>query len=208
MTAFVAPELKYRLEIDEEPRNPRKDWDGQLGRMVCWHRRENLGDETINPNDYEYETVDALIDALEELERTDPARVWLPLYLYEHSGMTMRTTPFHDPWDSAMVGFIYTSQARIDELGLSDVTDEKLIEYLEGEVTEYDQYLTGDVWGYIIEDEDGEHIDSCWGFFGHEYAEGEAKLALKAVTPWYVARKRQEFYAAALPVPGAGVLTS
>ena len=50
-------------------------------------------------------------------------------------------------------------------------------------------YLTGDVWGIIKEkwtdpdttpDEDGagdqwEETDSCWGFFGYEYAKEEAE---------------------------------
>ena len=50
---------------------------------------------------------------------------------------------------------------------------------MEQEVKTYDQYLTGDVWGYIIEDDSGEVLDSCWGFFGHDYCEEEAKAQLK-----------------------------
>ena len=39
----------------------------------------------------------------------------------------------------------------------------------------YDQYLTGDVWGYVIEDSESHEIESCWGFYGEDYcmAEGE-----------------------------------
>jgi hypothetical protein len=34
-------------------------------------------------------------------------------------------------------------------------------------VQTYDDYLTGNVWGFIIEDEDEENGgDSCWGFIG------------------------------------------
>jgi hypothetical protein len=38
---------------------------------------------------------------------------------------------------------------------------------LKGEVEVYDQYLTGDVWGFEVV-EDGEVTDSCWGFFGSD----------------------------------------
>ena len=31
----------------------------------------------------------------------------LPLYLYDHSGITMNTTGFSCPWDSGQVGWIY-----------------------------------------------------------------------------------------------------
>lgn len=43
---------------------------------------------------------------------------------------------------------------------------EKIKEILRGEVEIYDQYLRGEVYGFIVEDDDGEHIDSCWGFYG------------------------------------------
>jgi len=38
------------------------------------------------------------------------------------------------------------------------------------ELNEYDQYLQGDVWGYIVT-ENGEETDSCWGFFGDTWQE-------------------------------------
>ena len=35
--------------------------------------------------------------------------VILPLYLYDHSGITMNTCGFSCPWDSGQVGWIYAS---------------------------------------------------------------------------------------------------
>ena len=110
--------------------------------------------------------------------------VRLPLYLYDHSGITIRTRPFSDPWDSGQVGWIYVSmdQARANWPGCDDaevrVSAEKV---LQGEVKEYDQHLTGDVWGYAVEDEDGEELASCWGLFGLEYAREAAKAEADAV---------------------------
>lgn len=48
---------------------------------------------------------------------------------------------------------------------------ERVTEYLKGEVETYDQYLTGDVYGYKVfkvENGEEEELDSCWGFYGQE----------------------------------------
>jgi hypothetical protein len=34
------------------------------------------------------------------------------------------------------------------------------------EVKEYEQYLTGDVYGFQLTDQNGNEISSCWGFYG------------------------------------------
>jgi hypothetical protein len=49
--------------------------------------------------------------------------------------------------------------------------------YIEATVKGYDQYLTGDVYGYVIKDKD-EQIDSCWGFYGLDYVIESAKEAV------------------------------
>jgi hypothetical protein len=109
--------------------------------------------------------------------------ITLPLYLYDHSGITMSTSPFSCPWDSGQVGIIYISKAKaLVEYGWKRLTKSnraKIISYLVSEVEVYDQYLTGDCYGYHVHklDEDGEIedesdiLDSCWGFFGHDWEE-------------------------------------
>ena len=54
---------------------------------------------------------------------------------------------------------------------------ERVKGYLKAEVETYDQYLTGDAWGYRITDtETDEEVDACWGYFGEECCmeEGES----------------------------------
>ncbi len=152
---------------DEGPR----DWDN-LGTMVCFHKRYALGDKHK-----------MTIEELQEIvDRKDI--VALPLYLYDHGGITMNTTGFSCPWDSGQVGYIYVDEAKIrQEYNLLDPSKKihkdviaKVTEILKQEVETYDQYLTGRVYGFVIEDKDGEHIDSCWGFYG-DYEEGALKEA-------------------------------
>jgi hypothetical protein len=170
--------MKYRIEQDHDPMNPREEFD-HLGVMVCFHRRYTLGDE----HDYEaadYEGWDEVVKAIQDEEK--PVVV-LPLYLYDHGGITMRTGSFSCPWDSGQVGFIFARREDVlKEYGkkrISKKLRDEVTKRLEAEVKEYDQYLTGDVWGYIIEDDHGEELDSCWGFFGHDYCEEEAKAQLE-----------------------------
>jgi len=116
----------------------------------------------------------------------DKVAIMLPLYLYDHSGITMRVSPFSCPWDSGQVGWIFATLESIRaEFGVKRVTAkirERVTKMLTSEVAEYDQYLTGDVWGYVIDakdnidDEGDEYVDvgSCWGFFGSDYCKEAA----------------------------------
>jgi hypothetical protein len=102
--------------------------------------------------------------------------ILLPLYLYDHSGISISTGKFSCPWDSGRVGFIYCSKETARKEwgpqfypGISEAEIMKKAEaYLDGEVETYDAYLRGDVVGYIATDPDGEQIDSCWGFYPDE----------------------------------------
>jgi hypothetical protein len=210
--------VRLRIEYDPQPSNPR-DCDN-LGRMVCFHPRYNLGDEVHYdlPKGVRYhfdadnEPVEDEVDygwgVSGKGTFKEPAQVIaflkvieaeggavLPLYLYEHSGITIRTGPFDCPWDSGQVGFIYMTAQTIEETWAL----EKAKAALKAEVEEYDLLLTGQVYGYVIEELEGdlendvwEHVDSCWGFFGLEYAKEEGESALKAAIEERKARLLKE----------------
>lgn len=103
--------------------------------------------------------------------------ILIPLYLYDHSGITMRTSSFSCGWDSGQVGWIYVTVAQAHEnwpeLDLLDLKG-RAARYLEGEVNEYDMYLTGDCWGYAVVDEIGDELGTCWGFYGLDTVREEA----------------------------------
>jgi len=152
---------------DDDPHGSPRDWS-ILGTMTCLHSRYRLGDE------HEY-TVEEIQEIVER-----PDVIALPLYLFDHSGITMRTTPFSCPWDSGQVGFIWVTKEKVrEEFKVKRVTqkiEDKAIKLLQDEVYMYDLHICGEVYGYVTEDEDGEHIDSCWGFYGdpHKYMVKEA----------------------------------
>lgn len=144
----------------------------------------------------------------------EPYAEWMPLWLYDHSGITMscgsRSGQYADPWDSGQVGWILMLKETamknlcgyvLDENGerirvehkhegypstwshlTCPLTDEtwraRAIEVMEADVRIYDQYLTGDVYGFKLYEkadnpDDGDpdvpgwtEMDSCWNFYG------------------------------------------
>lgn len=185
-TVKIAENDTHVLKIvqDDDLHETPRDWDN-LGKMICWHSRYNLGDDHnySDSEDFLNSLADDFVDDWQEVDDEAVRKIIsenyliLPLYLYDHSGITMNTTGFSCRWDSGQVGWIYMSHEDIvKEYGSLDI--EKAKENLIAEVKTYDMYLRGEVYGFqlIKKDEDGEEletIDSCWGFYGLDYIEGE-----------------------------------
>lgn len=170
----------YTLKVmnDEICESPRTFCEN-LGVMVCFHGRYSLGDKhDINSDDY---------DGWDDMEKYITGKldtsVILPLYLYDHSGITISTSPFSCRWDSGQIGFIYVTKENVrKEYNVKRITKsirEKVIEVLEGEVKDYDQYLTGDVYRYEIEDEDGDVVDSCGGYYDKDECQSDGENLLE-----------------------------
>jgi hypothetical protein len=177
--------MKLEIVHDMYPQDPRKSWDN-LSVMVCKHGRYSLGDEDESKrHDWrDYTSWAEFGEAIRERVRSHGDRVvaMLPLYLYDHSGITMRTTPFACRWDSGQVGFIYvTAKKLLESHHWKHMTAKRRAwaeELLVGEVKIYDLYLRGEVYGFIITHDDGEEADACWGFYGETEAREAGKEAL------------------------------
>ena len=76
----------------------RENWDLFID-CVSW----------VSPRDIE-------VNELYYLVRATDQYVILPLYLYDHSGITISTRPFSCPWDSGQVGWIYASKDTFREM--------------------------------------------------------------------------------------------
>jgi len=172
----------FQIFGDNEPLCPRKELDN-LGKMVTFYKNYSLGDG------HDFKDIQDLLNYL-----ADENCIYLPLYLYDHSGLTMSTRPFSCQWDSGQVGFIYVTREKLKKEFKDDIpSDAKIREYLNNEVKMFDQYLTGQVYGYcyfeskkidnelcphcnkIIKDNSDKkelsEMDSCWGFFGDNFLE-------------------------------------
>lgn len=172
-----------RIEPDDDPESPR-EWDN-LGTIAHWHRRYDLGERKAEDTEIGAFKRGGLPLLTRYLRRYCGATVVLPISLLDHSGLHIwvgSSSHWSDPggWDSGVVGFIYDSPEGRDRCGTAPADIERV---LQGEIEEFDQCLRGDVYGYIIETPDGEHVDSYWGFYGLDYCLSEAKEVAAGLKP-------------------------
>jgi hypothetical protein len=165
-----------RIFSDESPESPRT-WDN-MAKFICFHKRYDLGDK----HDYDHSDYSGWDEMKEAIIKKEKAVIVKPLYMYDHSGITISTSPFSCPWDSGQIGFVIVTREAIKEcFGVKRITKEILEraeKNLNGEVETYDQYLRGDVYGFEVvkvstcnkNHEHEEHVDSCWGFYGNDFA--------------------------------------
>jgi hypothetical protein len=152
-----------RIMQDDDPMSPR-EWDN-LGIILYTSTHYTLGDKCVSGHEID-----------EIVERDDV--IWLPVYAHIHSGIAMNTTGFSDPWDSGQCGIIYVETEKARKEWGKDFSEEKIKTCLRNEIETLNQFVRGDVYGYIVE-VDGEHVSSCWGFYGEygiEDAISQAKL--------------------------------
>lgn len=171
---------------------------------AAWHAEET--NCTVCEGDGEVE-----LSIVEYLVREHGAKVVLPLFVYEHSGITMscganlvtnedsmrskgRFVGDAAGWDTSTVGVIFDTTETREACGQEDASVEDIAKQLSEEVAYYAAYLEGSVFGYEVvraepdEDgdvdlDDGEVLDSCWGFLelnvhkDDAYVRTEAKWA-------------------------------
>lgn len=165
---------KLEIMLDNDTETPR-EWDN-LATMVFLGKHSHLGDKhdfRVNSN---YDSREDFMErgAKEVMKHFDAAIV-KPVHLYSHSGTSISTSysyPFNCRWDSGTVGFAVVTKAAIrKEYGVKRITKallEKADKILEGEVETLNQWISGEIYSFTLEDKEGNHIDSCGGFYGSD----------------------------------------
>jgi len=167
-------ELEYKgytikIELDEIPSNPIEEWDGNA-KYCLFHSRYSLQNDT-DLKSADYSGWQSLKKAL--IRKYRPLAI-LPVYMYDHSGQTIATTPFSCRWDSGQIGFVFVNKETLKSWGYKSrrgyekACGRTLEDDLVSNVKLYDNYISGEVYGFIVEEAEGEQIDSCWGFYGDE----------------------------------------
>lgn len=158
------------IEQDENPLNPRSlDYtDCNIAKMVCFHRRYDLGDK----HDYDFNNYDSWAELKKAICKNENVVAILPLFMYDHSGITISTSPFSCRWDSGQIGFVYVTKEMLFEhveVGrkrISKNSVKKALQNIACEVETYKQYLEGDVYFFEATDKHNNDTDSCYGFYG------------------------------------------
>jgi hypothetical protein len=169
---------KIMVAQDTEPFDPREDDDNCMAHMWCWHGRYNIGDDHKKhciPESFDESAEDYINESYDV--------VWMSrIRMYEHGQIGIRLEesasgyPWNCPFDSGWLGLYFITsdvvKARFGCKRISKKTLARAIECAKAEFNEYAAYIEGDCVGYrvLVDDgseDDGEEIDSCWGYFDY-----------------------------------------
>lgn len=141
-------------------------------------------------------------EKLELVEKSGEVAI-RPISMYEHGGVSIWLGGYSGhpdaQWDCGTLGFAYITKATAEE-EMPNFSEKTWKEWanktMEGEMEEYAAYVSGQVYGYMIEalDDDEGCDDSCWGYYDESYMLEDAKANIDA----YVAgatKKREEVLA-------------
>lgn len=171
-------EHEIEIKYDESPESPR-EWDNLC--EIHYHSDSYTLGDTNWRNDIEgYEAM------LKEAKRNRD--IIIPMYVYIHSGVALSLSSFHGKlaqghaeFDSGRAGtVIIRRKAILENWGGKIVTKklrEKAYRVAEGEIETFTQYASGEVYGYVIDEDE----DSCWGFYSVKDALEEAKSVIDCV---------------------------
>lgn len=160
-----------KIYLDPEPINPQED--GAPTEILHWHPRYDLGTRIDPSNETEIRE--------DAEEKGDPILAALPVSLYDHSGISMRVGAYRS-FDSGQVGWAVIRRSSALYYGFdldSDTCEETLLEAIRVDVEMFDAYLTGQVFGFVVEGAAGDNLDSCWGFFDVNDCEEQGIYAAK-----------------------------
>ena len=140
---------------DENPENPRR-----------W---ENVGKIIAYPKYLKSECTAEYLKASE---------VSLPVYGLDHGGISVSTTPYNIRWDSGLIGYICVTDddareklfGKDEEVTLAEIR-KRAEAVLRGEIETLDQYMSGEMYYFTVEDEKGVVVDTCGGLYGLDYTE-------------------------------------
>jgi hypothetical protein len=143
---------------DPDTRNPRDCFD-HIATFAFFHRQYRLGDKI----EIKWEDYPGWTEMERDIVGTYKPRYITPVYMHNHSGLVLSTSPFPCPWDSGRVGFMWISDP--------DIPRDDLSKIVEDEIRELNQWLSGDVW--TIDIDDGK--ECLGGVYGYDYTMEEAK---------------------------------
>lgn len=132
-------------EIDEHPDDPFKI-DAYITTFVLSHKRYNLGNKTS----IDFSTITSWEGVKAAIKREfKDALCITPVYMYDHSGISLSNTPFSCPWDSGQVGYALIRKSHLKYWGLDvNMTQEELLKRIMDDTFKYSLYLNGE--SYII----------------------------------------------------------
>jgi len=160
---------KIDIFYDEDYNDTPNDWDDS--RLLIYDHR----DFTIEVKGFDAQEIFEHWSSGHKTFPSGKRRYWLfPVYAYIHSGVSLSLSRGYDRWDTSFKGFMLIER-NIRTCNTHDVAREQAEQTLKT----WNEILTGQVYGYVVTDSEGNELDSCWGYIGDtDYPISEAKFAV------------------------------
>ena len=143
-----------------------------------WHKRDALNQLTYN---------------MENMMKD----WWVfPVSAYIHSGVSLslnsRFSCDQQGWDTSNVGMYFVRKKAEKKWRWRKYA----MAYAEGQIETWNDYLSGNVYYFVVENSDGETVDSCHGFYG-DYSEtkgndSDVVTEAKSIVDYEVTKKLKE----------------
>lgn len=148
----------FKILQDQWADNPCQIDDG-YGPFIFFfnHKRYSGGHKNavspwVDNNPFSGELIPGVIDCL-------------TVYMYDHSGQTISTSPFSCHFDSGIVGAIYYTKDSLEKSGCKYDRPDDALDAMRSFIKYYDDWMQGENWLIEWTDETG-NTDSLGGFTG------------------------------------------
>lgn len=157
----------YEIEQDEFASNPRSEFDN----MSTFYALRNSRYLTGGKNDIEFEYREDLENVIKALRKAGSIVVECNNY-----------------YNGIQYAVVHREQLKKEYLDFG-YSMRKALYYArqcaKGEFETFKAWADGEVYGYVVKDEDGEVVDSCWGYYGDD-GEKEARREAESYIAWKI----------------------
>lgn len=178
----------YQDDYNESP----DEWGNEDLFLVAFHR-----DFEVERKGFEKEICQTMVDddtyseadgeTIERVKEIKKKYHIFGLEAYIHSGVVLALSyegNFPDRrWDVSQLGLVFVEKESWKKEKEAKKAAENLIET-------WNQYLSGEIYNFLAESADGEHIDSCGGFYGDYH--GDLLKEAKSSIDYYLAQKKKQ----------------
>lgn len=122
----------------------------------------------------------------------------LPVYMFDHSGLSFSTGEFSCRWDSGQIGFIYATKGDIKNWDMDEQDIPAIKAMLREAIEVYDQWQRGELWEYCVYVSTEslavgeETLDAVSGFFSNEACREQGQESLQQFKDGLYKRVREQ----------------
>lgn len=175
----VEEKKKFKMDIswDYEAEDPTKDLPKTI-HYALFYTDYGLA-RNFEIDEYEEEAEYFLFKRFRKSVLKSGEYVFLPVYIHQHSYIQLSFEPFHDPYESWLLGYIwYNKNEAMEEQGLGE---DELLKSVKAKAEEYFRIINGEVFCYEILDNEGMRLEYRGGYDEYEKAEADGLKALERV---------------------------